>query len=130
MFRFQWKYFVLTVLLFFIEVLIAAYMHDQIIRPYVGDLLVVMLLYCFVKSFVKISVIKAAIFVLLFSYVIELLQYLNLIKFLGLQNSRFANIVMGNYFEWIDLIAYTVGIAIVLLMEKGSCYLNKSLKTE
>ena len=82
------------------------------------------------KSFLKISVMKAAIFVLLFSYIIEFLQYINLIKFLGLQKSRLANIVLGNYFEWIDLIAYTVGIAIVLLIEKGSCYLNKSLKTE
>jgi len=130
MFRFQWKYFILSVLLFFVEVLIAVYMHDQIIRPYGGDLLVVMLLYCFVKSFLKISVMKAAILVLLFSYLIEFLQYLNLIEFLGLQESRLANIVMGNYFEWIDLIAYTVGIAIVLLIEKGSFYLNKSLKTE
>ena len=130
MFRFQWKYFVLTVFLFFIEVLIAAYLHDQIIRPYVGDLLVVMLLYCFVKSFLKISVMKAAIFVLLFSYTIELLQYLNLIKLLGLQKSQLANIVLGNYFEWIDLVAYTVGIAIVLLIESRFYYLNKPLKTE
>ena len=129
MFRFHRKYFLLAILLFFVEVLIAVYMHDQIIRPYVGDLLVVILLYCFLKSFVKVSVVKAAIFVLLFSYLIEFLQYLNLIKFLGLQKSRFANIILGNYFEWIDLVAYTLGIVIVLLIEKRS-YLNKSLKTE
>ena len=130
MFRFQWKYFVLTIFLLVVEVLIAAYMHDRIIRPYVGDLLVVILLYCFIKSFVKIGVIKAAIFVLLFSYTIEFLQYINMIKFLGLQHSRIANIVLGNYFEWIDLIAYTVGIALILLVEKRLSYLNKSLKTE
>ena len=118
MFKFQWKYFVLAILLFLTEVLIAYYMHDKIIRPYVGDLLVVILIYCFIKSFVNISITKAAIFVLLFSYVIELLQYLNMIKFLGLQKSRMANIVLGNYFEWIDLVAYTVGIAIVIMFEK------------
>jgi len=120
MFKFQWKYFVLAILLFLAEVLIAYYIHDKIIRPYVGDLLVVILIYCFIKSFVNISVTKAAIFVLLFSYVIELLQYLNMIKFLGLQKSRMANIVLGNYFEWIDLVAYTAGIAIVILIEKES----------
>ena len=130
MFKFQWKYFVLAILLFLAEVLIAYYMHDKIIRPYVGDLLVVILIYCFIKSFVNISVTKAAIFVLLFAYVIELLQYLNMIKFLGLQKSRMANIVLGNYFEWIDLVAYTIGIAIVILIEKRSAYLNKSLNTE
>ena len=130
MFKFQWKYFVLAILLFLAEVLIAYYMHDKIIRPYVGDLLVVILIYCFIKSFVNISVTKAAIFVLLFVYVIELLQYLNMIKFLGLQKSRMANIVLGNYFEWIDLVAYTAGIAIVILIEKRIAYLNKSLNTE
>ena len=130
MFKFQWKYFVLAILLFLTEVLIAYYMHDKIIRPYVGDLLVVILIYCFIKSFVNISVTKAAIFVLLFAYVIELLQYLNMIKFLGLQKSRMANIVLGNYFEWIDLVAYTAGIAIVILIEKRIAYLNKSLNTE
>ena len=130
MFKFQWKYFVLAILLFLAEVLIAYYIHDKIIRPYVGDLLVVILIYCFIKSFVNISVTKAAIFVLLFAYVIELLQYLNMIKFLGLQKSRMANIVLGNYFEWIDLVAYTAGIAIVILIEKRIAYLNKSLNTE
>jgi len=105
-------------------------MHDKIIRPYVGDLLVVILLYCLLKSFVNISVLKAAIFVLLFSYIVEFLQYLNLIKYLGLQKSRLANIILGNYFEWIDLLAYTFGIAIVVLVEKRATYLNKSLKTE
>jgi len=130
MFKFQWRYFVLALFLFLIEVLIASYMHDKIIRPYVGDLLVVILLYCLLKSFVNISVLKAAIFVLLFSYIVEFLQYLNLIKYLGLQKSRLANIILGNYFEWIDLLAYTFGIAIVVLVEKRATYLNKSLKTE
>jgi len=130
MVRFHWKYFVLAVFIFLIEVLIASYLHDPIIRPYIGDLLVVILLYCLLKSFVNISVMKAAIFVLLFAYVVEFLQYLNLIKYLGLQKSRLANIVLGNYFEWIDMIAYTIGIALVVFAEKRSAYLNKSLKAE
>ena len=93
-------------------------MHDRIIRPYIGDLLVVILLYCFVRAFVNISPVKIAIGVLLFSYLIEVLQYLKLVKLLGLQHSRIANVVFGNLFEWIDLVAYTVGIIIVLAVEK------------
>lgn len=114
-FRFSKTYFLLAVLLFVIEVLIALYMHDRIIRPYIGDLLVVILLYCFVRAFVNISPVKIAIGVLLFSYLIEVLQYLKLVKLLGLQNSRIANVVFGNLFEWIDLVAYTVGIIIIVL---------------
>ncbi|HEX2846920.1 MAG TPA: DUF2809 domain-containing protein [Chitinophagaceae bacterium] len=118
LFRFNKTYFLLAVLLFVIEVLIALYMHDRIIRPYVGDLLVVILLYCFVRAFVNISPAKTAIGVLLFSYLIEVLQYLKLVKLLGLQHSRVANVVIGNSFEWIDLIAYTVGVVIVLAFER------------
>lgn len=117
-FRFNKTYFLLAVLLFVIEVLIALYMHDRIIRPYIGDLLVVILLYCFVRAFVNISPVKIAVGVLLFSYLIEVLQYVKLVKLLGLQHSRIANVVIGNLFEWIDLVAYTVGIIIVLAVEK------------
>ena len=68
MFSFNPKYFFLTVLLFVTEVLIALYLNDGFIRPYFGDFLVVMLIYCFVKSIANLPVIKTAVGVLLFSY--------------------------------------------------------------
>jgi hypothetical protein len=117
MIRFNLKYFLLAVLLFIIEVLIALYVHDQIIRPYVGDLLVVILMYCAVKSILKVSVLRTAIAVLLFSYVIETLQYLEFIEFVGLQNNTLASTVFGVGFSWIDMIAYTLGFAVILLAE-------------
>ena len=117
MFRFHKMYFILAVILFLTEVFIAIYVHDAIIRPYIGDLLVVILIYCFIKSFVNTPPLKTAIAVLLFAYLVELSQYLNLVKHLGLQRSRLANVVMGNSFEWIDMIAYTLGAAIIVAVE-------------
>jgi DNA integrity scanning protein DisA with diadenylate cyclase activity len=117
MFRFNKNYFILAVVLFLIEIYIALYVHDAIIRPYIGDLLVVIFLYCLIKAFVNTPPVKTALAVLLFSYLIELSQYLNLVKHLGLQRSRFANVVMGNSFEWIDIAAYTAGVAIVIAIE-------------
>lgn len=117
MFTFNKKYFLLTILLLFIEIIIALYFHDRIIRPYVGDLLVVILIYCFCKSFLNTPVITTAIAVLIFAYLIELLQYLNFVKFIGLQNSKLANTIFGYSFEWIDMLAYTLGIGIVLIVE-------------
>lgn len=117
MFRFNKNYFILAVVLFLIEVYIAVYVRDAIIRPYIGDLLVVIFLYCLVKAFVNTPPVKTALGVLAFSYLIELSQYLNLVKHLGLQRSRVANVVMGNSFEWIDMVAYTAGIAIVIAVE-------------
>lgn len=113
------NYFLLAVLLFITEVLIAVYFQAGFIRHYFGDFLVVILIYCFVKSFLKISVIKAAIGVLLFAYFIELLQYLNFVKWIGLGDNRMANVVLGNYFEWADMVAYTLGVLFVLVMERA-----------
>jgi hypothetical protein len=119
MFKFQKKYFIFTILLFLTEVIIALFVDDAIIRPYIGDTLVVILIYCGVKSFFDFSVIPLAIGVLLFSYTIEILQYFNLVHMLGLQESKLARIVIGNSFAWGDIIAYTLGFVIILWLEKG-----------
>jgi hypothetical protein len=107
------------VLIFIIEVLIALYVHDDFIRPYFGDVLVVILIYCFVKSFVKIKVWMAAVAVLAFAFGVELCQYLNLVERLNLQHSRLARTVIGMSFSWIDLLTYVVGVAIVIIVEKS-----------
>jgi hypothetical protein len=119
-------YFVLSILLLAVEIFIALYVHDQIIRPYLGDVLVVILLYCFVKSFFNLPVNLAAIAVLLFSYLIETLQYFNIVKRLGLENSSLANTIIGNYFTWVDILAYTLGFLMVLGFEK---ILSRNSKT-
>ncbi|MBO9150829.1 DUF2809 domain-containing protein [Chitinophaga sp. GCM10012297] len=116
--RFSWQYFAFTVLIFVTEVLIALYLHDDFVRPYAGDFLVVILIYCFVRSFVQAPVWPVALGVLAFSYLIEALQYLNIVKRLGLEHSRAANIIIGNYFTWHDILAYTLGVGFVILMEK------------
>lgn len=118
MFRFNKTYCLLAIVLFIVEVLIAAYVDDAIIRPYIGDLLVVILLYCFVRTFTNLAVLPVAIGVLLFAYLIEILQYFQLVHRLGLGQYKLARIVIGSTFQWIDLVAYTVGIAIVLCIEQ------------
>jgi hypothetical protein len=118
MFGFNIKYFVFAISLFIIEVLIALYMHDAFIRPYAGDFLVVILLYCMVRSIWQDTVLRVAIPVLIFSYIVETLQYFNFVKLIGLQHSRLANIVIGNHFAWEDIIAYTLGILVVILIER------------
>lgn len=122
MFRFSKLYFILTLLLLATEILIALYMHDRIIRPYVGDMLVVILIYCFLKSFLSLPVVPTAVGVLIFSCLVEVLQYLKLVRLLGLEKSVTANILIGNSFEWIDILAYTLGIALVIVFERKSSF--------
>ncbi|MES2331017.1 MAG: DUF2809 domain-containing protein [Bacteroidota bacterium] len=116
-FRFNKKYFLLTILLFIIEVLIAVYAHDNFIRPYFGDYLVVMLIYCFWMSFISAPVWIGALITLLFSYAIETLQYFKLVGMLGLQDSKLANTLIGNSFSWNDIVAYTLGVLTILGIE-------------
>lgn len=118
MFTFNKNYFVLALLVFLTEVGIALYVDDSFIRPYFGDVLVVILLYCFAKSFLKLPVIMVALCVLLFAFTIEFLQFLNVVEKLGLQNSKLARTVIGTSFSWEDIVCYVVGITIVLVVEK------------
>ena len=118
MLTFSKIYFGLTILIFCIEVLIALYVHDNFIRPYLGDVLVVMLIYCFLKSFLKWSALTVSIVVLVFSFTVEFLQYLNIVEKLGLEKSKIASTVIGTSFSWIDVLAYGAGIGIVLIVEK------------
>jgi hypothetical protein len=119
MFTFNKKYFLLFLLVFATEVLIALYVHDDFVRPYLGDVLVVILIYCFVKSFVNLKVWMAAVAVLAFAFGVEVCQYFNLVEKLNLQHSKLARTVIGTSFSWWDMLTYVVGIAVVLAVEKS-----------
>ena len=117
MLTFNFRFFVFALLLFIVEVLIALFVHDGFIRPYFGDYLVVILIYCALRTIIKASPLKVAIAVLLFSYAIEVLQYFSIVDSLGLTNNKLARVVIGYGFEWLDLLAYTLGIVTVLFVE-------------
>jgi hypothetical protein len=118
MLRFNRNYFALAVLLFAIEVVIALFVHDNFVRPYVGDVLVVILIYCLVKSFLNLPDFVLALGVLLFAFTIEFLQYIKIVNVLGLEKSNLARTVMGTSFAWLDMLAYVVGVGFVLIVEK------------
>jgi hypothetical protein len=116
--KFTPRYFILAIILLAVEISIALFVHDTIIRPYIGDFLVVILLYCMVRSFFNTAVLPTAIGVLVFSFAIETTQYFHLVNLMGLQHSRLARTIMGSSFAWMDLVNYTAGIIVVLLVEK------------
>lgn len=128
MITFNLRYFACALLIFLLEVLIALFVEDQFIRPYLGDVLVVILIYCFLKSFLNLKVLTAALLVLAFSFVIEFLQFLNIVEKLHLEESKIARTVIGTSFSWMDVICYITGIAIVLFVEKY--WLDKEITNE
>ncbi len=123
--RFNRYYFLLALLLLGIEVYIGLYMHDAIIRPFGGDFLVVILLYCLVKGFINFPVLLTAGWVLVFAYVVEISQYFHLVSMLGLQRSKLATLLLGTSFSYIDLLTYTLGILLVITVENLRVSLKK-----
>ena len=117
MFSFNKNYLFLTLLLFSVEVLIAVFVNDTLIRPFVGDVLVVILIYCFLRIFLNADHRKTAFGVLLFACLIEILQYFDYVKLLGLENNRTLSVMMGRTFEWLDFAAYFVGFLLIMTAE-------------
>ncbi len=116
--RFNRNYFALTIILFVIEVYIAIFVNDAFVRPFLGDVIVVWFVYYFIRSFIAIKPIYIAVFTLLFSFAVEIGQYFKLIEILGLQEYKWARIVIGTSFSWWDLLCYVVGFGFLFLMDK------------
>ena len=116
--QFNKQYFLFTCLLFFIELGIALFVKDAFIRPYGGDFLVVILLYYLVRTFYNASAAQVAVGILLFSYVVEVLQYFQIVNLLGLKGNRPAEIIIGTGFSWGDILAYTLGIMLVYWVDR------------
>jgi hypothetical protein len=119
MVTFHKNWFYLATCLFCLEIFIAAFLHDGLIRPYVGDSIAVIFLYCLVKSLADVPTGPTVLGVLLVAYTLEALQYVHMLTYLGLQHSRLLSIVLGSHFEWIDLVAYTLGALLILIVEKA-----------
>ncbi len=118
MLKFDKKSFIIAIIIFLIEVIIALYIKDKIIRPFVGDILVVIFMYYFIKAFINTKAIYIAIFTLIFSFVVEILQYFNFVEMIGLGHNKVARIIIGTSFSWIDLLCYFVGFILLFLIDK------------
>jgi len=116
---FNWWYLLLALLLLLTEIIIAMFINDRFIRPYFGDFLVVILLYCFIRAFFDTTVIPTVAAVLIFAVIIELTQYFQLINYLGLQHSTLVRTLLGGSFDWKDVIAYVCGAGCILFAERN-----------
>ena len=104
-------------LLFLIELLIALYVRDSFIRPYVGDALVTILICFFVRIFIPCGVSKLPFYVFLFAAAVEVSQYFNLVELLSLQQYPVVRTVLGMTFDVKDIVCYGVGCLLFWLLE-------------
>lgn len=110
-------YLIIFILLMVVETLIALYVHDDFIRPYIGDIIVVIVLYSFVRIFMPEKCRLLPLYIFIFSVAVEVMQYFKIINILGLQNNSFARIIMGSVFDLKDIACYGIGCLILALYE-------------
>lgn len=111
-------FLLLTLFLFGVEVLIALFVKDNFVRPYIGDMLVVMLIYCFVRIFIPKGVRLLPLYVFLFACFIEFMQYLHIVERLGLSGNKTASVVIGTSFDWKDIGCYAAGCLLIWIVQE------------
>lgn len=120
------KYLTAFILLFTVELYIGLFIRDDFIRPFIGDILVVILLYFLIRIFLtpKTKLLPAYIF--LFAVMVELGQLINVLHIIGFENNHFARIIFGATFDIKDILCYFVGCLLLLLwQELEYVYLKK-----
>ena len=110
------SYGAIFVLLFAVELAIAIFVHDRLIRPFFGDVLAVVAVYCGLRTVLPIGVRAAVLSAFGVGCVLELLQLLDVADRLAL--GPVARVVIGTTFDPGDLVAYAVGAAIALGVEQ------------
>ena len=111
------KYIIIFGITFILEIIIAKYVHDKIIRPYVGDILVVICLYTFAKSIFVDKIKWLSLYVLILAVIVEILQYFNYAQILFGDN-KIAKTLLGSSFDVKDILCYVAGYIIIILGEK------------
>lgn len=87
------------------------------IRPYIGDMLVVFLVYFLVRVFIPQRHHLMPLYVFIFACCIEGLQFLDIVTLLGLEQNRLIRVVVGTVFDWHDIICYGVGCVFLGIYE-------------
>ncbi len=106
------------IILLAVEVIIALFVRDKFIRPYGGDILVTVLLCCFVRVFFPKKIKLLPLWVFLFAVLVETAQYINIVDILGLAHIQFFRVLVGTSFSFIDILCYGIGCLIFWLAEK------------
>lgn len=114
---FNIKYLIFFIFTFLIEVIIALFINDKIIRPYIGDILVIVLMYSFIKIFVKKEIRILPMYLFVFATSVEITQYFNILRILGLENNRIISIILGSTFDIKDVLCYLAGTIILIIWE-------------
>ena len=111
------RYAIAAAVLFLVEAAIAVWVHDALIRPYLGDSLAVVLVYCGLRAASGWHWPTALAAALAIAVAIELGQVIGVLRLLGLDAVPLARVVLGTGYDPRDFAAYALGGLAVALVE-------------
>ena len=100
------------------EIVIALFVNDAFVRPYVGDMLVTLLLCCLCRVIIPDKVRLLPVYVFIFAAGVEIGQYFDLVALLGFEENRILSIALGRTFSWLDLVCYAIGCVAAFLLDQ------------
>lgn len=111
------KYFIGFLISIFIEIIIALFVHDKFVRPYIGDVLVIICIYMLLNVFFDNKIKHLELYIFIFAVVVELMQYFNIMNYFANDN-KILKIALGSTFDIKDIVCYFVGYIAILFCKK------------
>ena len=108
-------YIIIFIAIFAVETCIALFVHDNFVRPYIGDVIVMWAVYCLAQIILggRFGSYKVAVGSLIFAFFVELLQTFRIVDVLGIK-SPILRTIIGTSFAPADLVCYLAGTAVTV----------------
>lgn len=108
-------YIIIFIAIFAVETCIALFVHDNFVRPYIGDVIVMWAVYCLAQIILggRFGSYKVAVGSLIFAFFVELLQKIRIVDVLGIK-SPILRTIIGTSFAPADLVCYLAGTAVTV----------------
>ena len=123
-------YAIIFITLLCVELCIALFVRDDFVRPYIGDVLVTVLLCCLCRIAVPNGVPALPVYVFLFAALVEAAQYIDVVKLLGWEDNAILSTLIGSTFSWADILCYGVGCVAFWAAEKRVIFRWKERQKE
>ncbi len=96
------------------------------IRGYLGDVLVLPLLYCLIRIFTPALPRSLPLWLFAFGCLAELLQLLRFAELLGFPEGSLPAVILGTRADWRDILCYAIGALLIL----ASIHIIKSIRRQ
>ena len=118
LFRWRSGYALAAALLLVVEVVIALFVRDGLVRPYLGDVLAVALVACALRAVLGVGSLPAALAAFGIAAMIEFGQYWRVLRMVGLEDDPLARTILGSGFDRVDFLAYAAGALCIIVVDR------------